>query len=139
MRKLSILLMLAVSLVSCDKEKDPTDCQQMTCDASFSMLGISFTDKDGKGVAVKDYSAINLRTGEEIKPAIVASLNLVPGYYVVIDDSYRKKVSATGDDIKVTGTYEATGQTKTATLKVAGGECACHVTKISGPDKVAFD
>lgn len=139
MYKLSILLVLAVFLSSCDKEKTPTDCQQMACDASYSMLGISFTDKDGKGVAVKDYSAVNLRTGELIQPAIVASLNLVPGYYIVIDDSYRKKLSTEGDDIKVTGTYEVTGQTKTVTLKVAGGECACHIGKIAGPDKIAFD
>jgi hypothetical protein len=88
---------------------------------------------------VKDYSVINMSTGQLIKTRVVASLTLVAGTFVVIDDSQRGKVSAAGDELKITGTYETTGQTKSAIVKVSGGKCACHIEKISGPEKIVFD
>jgi hypothetical protein len=103
------------------------------------MVTFSFTNKDGVGIGIKNYSAVNQRTGDTIKVSGMASLSLTPGTYVVVDDNYVKKLSEQGDDIKVSGTLEATNQTKTAILKVSGGKCACHIEKISGPEKIAFD
>ena len=138
MYKYLLILFCAAMLGACDK-KEPSDCGAMICTEEFRMILFSFTDKDGKPAAVKNYSAINQRTGEIIKTTGGATIDLSQGTFIVIDDSSLKLLSAEGDDIKVTGTYETTGQTKSAILKVSGGKCACHIQKISGPDKIAFD
>ncbi|WP_285059308.1 hypothetical protein [Pedobacter ginsengisoli] len=138
MYKAALICLCAVLFIACDK-KDASECPDLICTESFAMVTFSFTNKDGVGVGIKNYSAVNQRTGDTIKTAGIASLSLTPGTYVVVDDNYVKKLSEEGDDIKVSGTLEATNQTKTAILKVSGGKCACHIEKISGPEKVAFD
>lgn len=138
MYKIALILIFAVALASCDK-KEPAECEARMCTENFVMISFSFTDKDGNPAAVKNYSAINQRTGDTIRSTSAAYMNMVPGSFIVVDDAYREKLSAEGDDIKVSATSEATGQIKSAMLKVAGGKCACHVQKLSGPEKIAFD
>lgn len=138
MYKAALIFLCAVLFVACDK-KSNSDCPDLICTESFAMITFSFTNKDGVGVGIKNYSAVNQRTGDTIKTSGIASLTLIAGTYVVVDDNYVKKLSEEGDDIKVSGTLEATNQTKTAIIKVSGGKCACHIEKISGPEKVAFD
>lgn len=138
MYKYVLILFCAAMLVACNK-KEPSDCGRLICTQEFRMILFNFTDKDGRGVPVKNYSAINQRTGEVIKTTGGATIYLSPGTFIVIDDSFLKQLSAEGDEIKVTATYEATGQTKSAILKVSGGKCACHIQKISGPETIAFD
>ena len=138
MYKYVLILLCAALFTSCDK-KEPSDCGAIACTLEFRSVGISFTDKDGNPAAVKNYSAINQRTGESVKIPGAPNLTLLQGTFIVVDDSHRKSLSAEGDEIKVTGTSEATNQTKSAIVKVAGGECSCHIEKLSGPDKIAFD
>ncbi|WP_316812183.1 hypothetical protein [Pedobacter heparinus] len=138
MYKIALILICAAVLTSCDK-KEPADCEAKICTENFAMISFSFTDKDGNPAAVKNYSAINQRTGDSIKSASAAYMNMVQGSFIVVDDAYLEKLSAEGDDIKVSATSEATAQTKSAILKVSGGKCACHVQKLSGPEKLAFD
>lgn len=138
MYKIALILIFAVALASCDK-KEPDECEARMCTENFVMISFSFTDKDGNPTAVKNYSAINQRTGDTIKSTSTTYTNMVPGSFIVVHDAYREKLSAEGDDIKVSATSEANGQTKFAMLKVAGGKCACHVRKLSGPEKIAFD
>jgi hypothetical protein len=138
MYKAVMIFLCAVLFIACDKI-DNSECPSLVCTENFAMVTFSFTDKNGVGVGIKNYSAVNQRTGDTIKTSGIASLTLIAGTYVVVDDNYVKKLSEEGDDIKVSGTLEATGQTKTAILKVSGGKCACHIEKISGPEKVAFD
>lgn len=139
MYKTIFTLLIAATAFSACKEETPSDCEGKVCDESFHSVMISFTSKTGTGVPVKNYSAVNQRTGDTLKSPLMATIDLIPGSYVAVDDSHRTKLSAEGDDIKISGTYEATGQTKTATIKVTGGKCACHIAKVSGPDKIAFD
>jgi hypothetical protein len=131
------VLCAIVLIMGCDK-KD-SECESRVCTEMFAMVNITFTKSDGTGVAVKDFSVVNQRTGDTLKKADPANLSLAPGTYVVADDNHVEKLSEEGDDLKVTGTYDATNQTKSALVKVAGGKCVCHINKISGPDKVAFD
>ena len=138
MYKTALIFLCAVLFTACDKTNN-SDCPSLICTENFAMVTVSFTNKDGVGVGIKNYSAVNQRTGDTIKTSGIASLTLVAGTYVVVDDNYVKKLSEEGDDIKVSGTLEATNQTKTAILKVSGGKCACHIEKISGPEQVAFD
>ena len=124
-------------LASC-KQRVIETCENKACTLNLVTITMQFVDKNGDGVALKDYSAVNLRTNDTIGPA-GANVRHMRGYYAVVDDSYLLKLSAKGDQIRVTGTDSVSNQTKSATIKVAGGRCACHVTKLSGPDKIQFD
>ncbi|WP_276089603.1 hypothetical protein [Pedobacter sp. JY14-1] len=140
MKRTSILLIAGFGmLTACDKKKDECGKEPKICTEVFAFVPVSFTDKEGAAVGVKDYSAVNQRTGDTLKSNVAMYSSFVPGTYVIADDSHLKQLSAEGDDIKVSGTYQATGQTKSAMVKVKGGKCACHVEKVSGPEKIAFD
>ncbi|GAA4328139.1 hypothetical protein GCM10023149_32010 [Mucilaginibacter gynuensis] len=139
MRK-SILAILAVALLAsaCSKTKKST-CGEQICTANFAYIMISFLDKDGNPTEVKDYHAINLRTKDTVKSMVNVSINTVPGTFAVVDDSHITKLSDGGDDIEVSATSVTGNQTKKGILKVSGGKCACHITKVSGPDQIKFD
>jgi hypothetical protein len=138
LKKLLVVLLIACSF-GCHKNQQQSACGTgQVCTALFASIGIRFTDKDGNPIAVKNYSAINQRTH-------LAMVNSNPpinpygiGYYVVADDSARSQLSTEGDDVLVSATDPATNQTKTTTFKLSGG-CNCHVDKLSGVEKVAFD
>ena len=138
MKKLSVLLLIAFFMQSCDKENS-ADCAGLVCDAQFRFLTVNFVNKDGVGVAISNYSAVNLRTNEKVYSEYSASANTIPGTLIVLDDSYRTKLSAKGDDIKITGTFDDTKQTKSTTIKVANPVCGCHFEKISGEETIKFD
>ena len=133
-----ILFLAAMTFSACKTSETPAECESKICDERFSYVIVSFTDKNGVGIPVKNYSAVNQRTGDTLKSATLATLSLVPGTYVIADDSHKKLLAENGDDIKISGTNEATNQTKTAIVKIAGGKCACHIQKLSGPDRIAF-
>ena len=136
MNKLSAFLILITLFVSCS-EKKSSDC---ACTEVYVSIPITFTDKDGKGVNVMDFTVINQRTGEKITSSAGITADVIPGYYFVIADSEKSKVAKNGDDLKISGTYEPTGQTKSAIIKVGHSDvCSCHIQKISGPDKITFD
>ncbi len=126
-------------MFSCNKEDTKSNCNSLVCDQSLAMISFRFTDKDGNGLNVKNYSAINQKTGDTIKSVAAISINVTRGTYIIIDDAYKNNLSSEGNDIKISGTNESTGQTKVAVIKVAGGSCNCHVSKLSGPDKITFD
>jgi hypothetical protein len=138
MKKLSFLIVAAAFLLSCDKDNS-ADCSGLVCDASFRSLTVTFTNKDGVGVPVSNYSAINLRTDEKVFSELSTRANTTPGTFIVLDDGYRSKLSAKGDDIKITGTYDDAKQTKSTTIKVANPVCGCHFEKISGEQTIKFD
>ncbi|SHG42669.1 hypothetical protein SAMN04488522_105466 [Pedobacter caeni] len=133
-------VVLAVTLAfSCSKPVDSYCEKENICTTDFRSVGISFTDNKGAPTAVKDYSAILVRTGDTVKSLLSTGIKPVPGAFIVIDDSYTSKLLEQGDDIKVTGTSVQTNQTKSTVIKVSGGKCACHIRKVSGAEKVAFD
>lgn len=104
---------------------------------SFAMIGVKFTDKNGHAIAVQSLTAVNQRTKLSVLPANQQGIN-EPGYYVITDDSTREKLSTDGDEVLVSATNPATGQTKTVSFKLSGG-CNCHIDRISGPQTIAFD
>lgn len=140
MYRLTLVMLFGLFCLACNKkDHSDNDCSSKICTENFASLHFNFTKKDGTGVAVENYSAINQRTGDTLKSSSAAYMDLTPGTYIVVDDSHLKKLSDTGDDIKITGTYPVTNQTKSAMIKVSGGPCACHIDKLSGPDKIVFD
>ncbi|RYY35459.1 MAG: hypothetical protein EOP46_09930 [Sphingobacteriaceae bacterium] len=136
LKKLLITCIAVILFASCSKS---TKCGERLCDASFAFVTVMFVDSEGNGIAVKDYSAVNLRTKDTLKSSAAVTMDVVPGVYFVADDSHKDALSKEGDEIKVSGTNITTNITKTATFKISGGKCECHITKISGPEKIQFD
>ena len=135
-----MLLLIVVLFTACTKKQIGTKkCPDRACTEIFASVTVKFVNGSGEGVVVKNYSAVNLRTNDTIKTSAGAAWNVAPGFYIVVDDGSTKKLSEAGDDIKVSGTDTVSNQTKTAIIKVAGGKCACHITKISGPEEIQFD
>jgi hypothetical protein len=136
-KKLSFLLILIFISSACSKNSQKPTCGSQVCTAIFAMVGIHFTDKQGNPIEVEDFTVFNLSSNKQLTPG-VPNMDMVKGYYIIASDSNKKDYSSDGDNIRVTATDPATGQTKTVVLKISGG-CNCHVDKISGPDTVAFD
>jgi hypothetical protein len=134
-RKLAVLLLIACCF-SCHKSNQQTACGMQECTENNVTIGVSFTNQDGTGVTVKDYSAINQRTHEKVLSP--GNYNTVPGFYILADDSMRNQFSTEGDEVLITATHPTTNQTKTVTFKISGG-CNCHVEKVSGTSPVVFD
>jgi len=138
-KKLFILLFIIICYGCSKKQQDQTKCGPKICTAVFASVGVQFVDKNDNSLNVKNFQALNLRTGLFIKAQGVINPGFLPGYYTIASDGNIKELSAEGDSIRVSGTDSLTAQTKTTIFKIAGGECACYISKISGPEKIAFD
>lgn len=139
MKSLILALMLASTLLSCEKNKTDSACEEKTCTEEFRSLTVKFVDNKGLPAGLKTFNVINQRTGENVYATSAALSNLAKGSYLIVDDRNTKNLSEEGDDLKITGTSEETNQVKSAIIKVKGGQCACHIEKLSGPEQIAFD
>jgi hypothetical protein len=138
MKKLILLcLPFAVIISSCSKKLKTDGCPtDQICTMIFTSVGTEFVDKDGKNVTVKDFKVFNMRTNKYIVAKGVVDPGFSPMHHTIVTDANKKEVSTEGDDLKITATYNNT--TIAATFKIAGG-CNCHVTKISGVEKIVVN
>ncbi|OJW15043.1 MAG: hypothetical protein BGO48_12840 [Mucilaginibacter sp. 44-25] len=129
--------MLVCGLSACKKNKG--GCAAQVCTDEFASVGIVFTNSDGSAVALSDIEVINLRTNKPVqRPPMPPAIDYVPGLVLLANDNTKAEFSSKGDDVRITVKSSQTGKVKSVTLKIAGG-CNCHVSKLSGPDTVAFD
>lgn len=126
-------MLITFILCSCTKSNSK-DCGEKICTTEFRMVTVKFSDETGKTIIVKDFSAINKRTGK----AMASSGQSDPASYVVASDSNKGDLSESGDVILVSATNPQTDQKKQAEFVIGGGPCACHISKISGPDLIVF-
>ncbi|MBE9584143.1 hypothetical protein IM792_06765 [Mucilaginibacter sp. JRF] len=138
LKRILLFAIASTLLLSCGK-KSVSTCQDKVCTEEFAMITMLFKNKNGKGEPLSIITVINKRTNQPVDRSTSAMLDMVPGGYLIIDDLSTKTLSESGDDILITATDSAGTQTKATTIKVAGGKCACHVQKLSGPDTVQFD
>ena len=139
MKKLSIMLLVAL-VTGCNKNNNkiiPGGCPLRACTDVFVSVGVNFTDNHGQAIAIENLQVKDLRTNLTLTKK-VTGIFWTLGYYVIADDSDLKQLTTDGDSIQVSATDPSTKQTKTVVFKIAGG-CNCHVTKVSGPDTIAFD
>lgn len=139
MKKIALVLLLGVALLTCKKNKTTSDCGDKICTEEFASVTLKFVDNKGAGAEVKDFSVINQRTGERIAANSSIYTSTIKGVFIIVDDNNKLGLSEQGDNLKITGTSVETNQTKSDVIKVSGGKCACHINKISGPQLIAFD
>lgn len=139
MKKILLAIFMIATLLSCKKKTPESDCGTRACTAEFVSLRINYVNNKGAGTEVKDLTIVNQRTGDKKYPTMNGYITVIRGSYVIADDGNLKSLSEEGDDLKITATSVETNQTKSVVVKVIGGKCACHVSKVSGPDQVQFD
>jgi hypothetical protein len=131
-------LLLLCSLFGCEKKTEKVDgCNTGPCTLLFATVSVNYTDKDDQPVDVQNFTAINQRTKLSVLPGTQNNM-AGKGHYLITDDGKKDQFSSEGDEVIVSATYAATGQTKTATFKIAGG-CNCHINRVSGPQTISFD
>lgn len=132
-------LALTIFLFSCSVAKVNTSpCEPIICTQEFRMVQVKIKDASGNPVIVKEFAAINKRTGkstvQDKEPVTVSN----EGNYTVASDADLKNLSESGDVITVTAIHPQTNKTVSAEFIVSGGKCACHINKISGPAELVF-
>jgi hypothetical protein len=86
-KKLLLVLILAIGLFACKKNKNNNACGTQTCTESFSVITFGFTDTDGKPTVIKDVMLINQRTGMAVPAtSYAATVDLVPGAIIIATD-----------------------------------------------------
>ena len=139
MKRSTLLLFIVICFSACKSNRNTDGCGMQPCTASFAYLGIRLINNQGHVVTPKNFSAVNLRTNKTLTSVqYPPAIDFAAGFVLLTSDANIKDFSTDGDDVKVTATDSLTNQTKTATLKIAGG-CNCHISKISGPDIIVFD
>ncbi|MBD1364011.1 hypothetical protein IDJ77_09340 [Mucilaginibacter sp. ZT4R22] len=139
-KKITFLLCLVAAGFAACKENKNSGCDAaQVCTEEFRSLGVTFTDKGGNNVTVKNVTVVNLRTNIPLVAKNVLDPGFAPYTYFIATDSNKDEFSVNGDDVKVTATSTATNKTVSAILKISGGICNCHIGKISGPDKIVFE
>lgn len=139
MKKILFAILLTTTFLSCKKKTPESECGDRACTAEFVSLRINYINNKGAGTEVKDFTVVNQRTGDKKYPTMNGYITVIRGSYVIADDGNTKSLSEEGDDLKITATSVETNQTKSVIVKVRGGKCACHISKVTGPDQVQFD
>jgi hypothetical protein len=127
---LLLFIVLTQLLTSCSKS---TECEKPACTKEFRTITVRFVDANNNPQTVKDFTAVNKRTGE-IMSSNTDFTNQVD--YVVASDSDLLKLSEKGDTILVSAIDLKSNSKIQVEYIVTGGICSCHVNKISGPDTV---
>ena len=133
-----LLLLLIATCTACKKNHQKPACSTGACTEIFVSVGIHFVDKKGEGVAVENFTAKNLRSDSVIVAPGDIDPGFSPAFKTIANDNNISQFSTDGDNVQISARDPSTNQIKTAIVKIAGG-CACHISKVSGPDTVVFD
>lgn len=141
MRKYFVFFLIASVLLGCKKHNQQKGCAVQACTLEFASITVHFVTGDGLPTPGKNVTVINLRTHEAIIAkgnggAVVPSIG--PNLFTLATDNNKSEFSTEGDDVELTATDVVTNITKTVTFKISGG-CNCHISKVSGPDKIVFN
>lgn len=129
---------IVIILFSACSTTNQSECGNIICTQEFRMVQVKFSDASGNPVAVKDFTAINKRTGESTAQNNEPETINNQGNYTLASDADVKKLSEAGDVIIVSATHPISNKKIEAEFVVSGGMCACHISKVSGPAELIF-
>lgn len=136
-----VLLLSAVGFTSCDElpEQPSADnaCPAIACTEDFRSVMVKIETSSGDTVSIKELTVKNLSTGKFIDNSNFKDVLSGIGIFLVVTDAETKNFSEKGDTVLVTA-KALSNQVKQAEFVIAGGKCACHIAKVSGPEKIVF-
>lgn len=137
-RTLCMLSLLIGIFLSCN-EKSNLDavCKPRICTEEYRSVTVRFKDHTGDFILVDDYKVTHRASGKDLKRD---SALMVPNekYYLVLADGDKDHYKEEGEEFIVSATHPLNKQKAEAIFKIAGGKCACHIEKISGPNEIIF-
>lgn len=128
------LVLLALSPVflgsSCNhKEAGSKGCPpDVVCTMMYAMITVAITDEAGKPVVLDEYYTLRPSVGDTLRPP-----QSMEGTYVVLDDSYQKKLQQQQDEFFFVGYKD--GRQVVNEPYTLGADC-CHVKKLKGRDQI---
>lgn len=124
-----LVCLLGIGGSSCNTTKKAACPPDIMCTMIFKSVSVKVTDAAGKAVKLDEAYTIHTKTKEVIR----MEQHSDAGYYVVLDDSYRKKIQNTTADFRFIG--KKSGVQVIDALYTIGADC-CHISRQSGPDTV---
>ncbi|QQL49765.1 hypothetical protein [Mucilaginibacter ginkgonis] len=136
-KALLFIIISAISISSCvSQEETKTKCGSIMCTDEFIMVPIRLIATKSSTISFKSYKVINLAAGKQVRTKDVVRDS--PATLIIADDSNRKDFPESVQNLQLQVTRND-GRVVTANYKIGGGKCACHVSKLSGPDQVDID
>jgi len=136
--KNTFLPLLLLILTSCaSQQESKTKCGSVVCTDEFIMIPVKIISSKGHEVNFKKYKVINMVTGKEVRSNTWPGKEN-PGTIVVADDSHLRTFPEKGTLLQLQITRKDDRVVK-ADFRISGGKCACHVSKLAGPDEVDLD
>ncbi len=105
--------------------------KKITCTKEFVSISVNVEDTNGKPIKAQLSSRLS-----KINQEFVVKETATKGTYIVLDDSFKDKLSVTGDELELIAVIGRT--ISRANFIVAVDKDRCHVKKVSGPDKLVF-
>ena len=133
--RLFYAVLVSVLATSCaTNHTKQTPCGDVICNHMFVSIPVKIITTNGSEVKFKSYKVINLATGKTVNS------NPLPGTsnsntIVIADDSHLKEFTEKGEPLQLQ-IKKSDDSILKVNYKIGGGKCACHVSKIEGPDEV---
>lgn len=105
--------------------------KKIACTKEFVSISVNIEGTNGKHIKAELSSRLS-----KINQEFVVKETATKGTYIVLDDSFKDKLSVTGDELELIAVIGRT--ISRANFIVAVDKDRCHVKKVSGPDKLVF-
>ncbi|OCX50372.1 hypothetical protein BEL04_21545 [Mucilaginibacter sp. PPCGB 2223] len=133
--RLFIAALVSILATACSSEhtKKP-GCGDIICTHIFVSIPVKIITTDGSEVKFKSYKVVNLATGRTVNSnPLPGTAN--PNTIVIADDSHLKQFAEKGENLQLQ-IKKTNDSILKVNYKISGGKCACHVSKLDGPDEV---
>jgi hypothetical protein len=132
---------VALLLNACTSQKPSADkgCPAIPCTMEFKMITVKIISTSGAEVSFKEHKIIDTSTGKEVNvKSELPVTNDNANTLVIADDSQIRNYTEQGTELQLQIKRKDDKMVK-VNYKIAGGKCACHVSKLEGPDQVNID
>ncbi len=130
----SIIILFAVTvcapfLLASSCKKTTTCAKDVMCTQMFATITIQVTDQNGQPVVLDEVYTLRGKNSQKIN----FEQSNTQGGYIVLDDSYQKKLEQHTDNFRFVGMKN--GQKVVDEPFVIGADC-CHISKVSGKETI---
>jgi hypothetical protein len=125
-----LLLITAIICMSTSCEKNgQRNCNGAICTEILTMVTLQVTNAGGSPAILDDHYTLRVSTGEKIR----TEQSMGNGYFVVLDDSYQKKLQDQQDEFKFIGIRD--GKEVINESYAISADC-CHIERKSGKTEI---